>query len=241
MSNESLKNKFENSKDFNNNNEQQDVIEIENKKSVEEFGVEKIKSIDYNIQQAEKSIFEDEKILDLGGDPKEVKEITGQIDLEINKVGEKTKEEIIKWIKLENQQFDENKYYRIVDEEGFKDFVLNKVVRSKSIAKPGDKFKKGSILESINERPATPFPSFAKGAPDLRYTKKGEENYILESDILMYKQGDTNKQGKRVAGKHWAYRPLDESGNYKKEITKNEISNVYKIDKEGNLYKKESE
>ena len=35
MSNESLKNKFENLKDFNNNIEQKDLIEIEYKKSVE--------------------------------------------------------------------------------------------------------------------------------------------------------------------------------------------------------------
>ncbi len=137
------------------------------------------------------------------------------------------------WTKLENYTFDEDNFYRIVDEKGFEDFLETGLVRS---SPTGDE---PIISEDINigGRP-TAFPSFSKGAPDLSYTKKGSDNYIFESEIPMYKRGDIHPTiGFPIRGRHWAYRAIDqETGQVLNEMPANMIKNIYKIDTQGSLY-----
>ncbi len=137
------------------------------------------------------------------------------------------------WTKLENHKFDENNFYRIVDEKGFEDFLKTGLVKSSAT---GDA---PNFVEDINigGRP-TAFPSFSKGAPGLSYAKKGSDNYIFESEIPMYKKGDIHPTtGFPIRSRHWAYRPIDqETGEVINEIPANMIKNIYKIDPEGSLY-----
>lgn len=145
-------------------------------------------------------------------------------------------EKTISWLKLENHIFDENNFYRIVDEKGFEDFLKTGFVRS-SPDGTDSKIVKGF---DIGHRP-TSFPSFDKGTPDLSYARENSDNYIFESAVPMYKRGDKNPAtGSAIKGRHWAYRPIDsQSGNIIKEMTADMIKNIYKLDKDGGLYIKE--
>lgn len=140
-----------------------------------------------------------------------------------------------KWIKLENHTFNEDSFYRIVDEKGFKDFKETGVVRSSPTGT--DSVMQGRF--DVGSRP-TPFPSFAKGTPDLSYSRANSDNYIFESGIPMYGRGDQNPATQLpIKGRHWAYRPIDPTtGHVVTEMTLDMIKNVYKLDKDGSLYVK---
>ncbi len=149
---------------------------------------------------------------------------------------EKTKnsnENLFQWQKLENYVFNEENFYRIVDERGYNDFLETGIVRSSPTGT--DSNIHGRF--DLGHRP-TGFPSFSKGSPDFSYCKSGEDNYIFESAIPMFRRGDKHPiHGGSIKGRHWAYRPINpETGEVIKEITKDMIINIYKIDKESNLY-----
>lgn len=221
---EKLSEDFSNDDQFSKENVDNKILNAENKQKIEEEDKDKLSEI-------KKQLGIEEEVEKNG-----IEELVGLIEKATKETVELEKN--VKWVNLEDIKFDENKYYRVINKAGFIDFLETGIVRSKSIAKPLDKFKKATLLDLIKDRP-TPFPSFAKGSPDFTYLKKNEENYILESDIPMYKQGDKDPDGKKIASRHWAYRPLEKNGEYKKELKKEEITNIYKIDKEGKLYKKE--
>ncbi len=147
----------------------------------------------------------------------------GQNDLERN----------IKWHKLENHVFNEEGHYRVVDEKGFRDFLMTGIVRS---SPDGTDSRIVGGLD-IGRRP-TAFPSFDRGAPNLSYKREGADNYIFESNVPMYKRGDVNPVTKfDVRGRHWAYRPISpETGDTINEMTRDMIKNIYKLDQSGNLY-----
>ena len=123
-------------------------------------------------------------------------------------------EEKEQWVLLENYVFDEHSFYRIVNEEAYLDYQQNKVLRSSPEGTPSHIVGRFDI----GHRP-TSFPSFSKGVPDFSYAKDGEDNYIFESNIPMYKRGDKNPvHDGIIKGRHWAYRPIDqETGNVIKE------------------------
>jgi hypothetical protein len=149
--------------------------------------------------------------------------------------GEFTLEQKEDWLKLEGHVFDENGFYRVVDEKGFKDFIDTGVVRSSPTGTDENIY--GGF--NIGNRP-TSFPSFSKGSPDLSYVRENSDNYIFESGIPMYKKGDQNPVTQsEVKGRHWAYRPIDQStGVVITEMTSDMIKNIYKLDKDKNLYLK---
>ncbi|MDD3284919.1 MAG: hypothetical protein PHZ07_04970 [Patescibacteria group bacterium] len=204
--------------------------------NVEDFAKEKINSLNTEIEENIKTNRAEEgAILNLGGDLNELENLTSDVDFGIENICRDAIGGIVKWLKLDNPTFNEDNFYRVINENGYRDFVDSGVVRS---SPTGTRGKMAGNLDIGHK--STPFPSFAKGAPDLRYAKRGEENYILESDTPMYKQGDTNPiTGKKVYSKHWAYRPLNEDDSWKAEISTKEIKNVYKIDKKGDIYIKE--
>ncbi len=139
------------------------------------------------------------------------------------------------WKSLERDHaFDPEGFYRIVNQDGYDDFVESGIVRSKVQDTEG----KG-VLELISRRP-TSFPSFAKGLPDLSYAKEGEDNYIFESNLPMYSRGDQNPAtGKAIASAHWAYRPIDPvTGEVMLNLQAKDVKKIYKIDKDGGLFLK---
>lgn len=140
------------------------------------------------------------------------------------------------WHLLENHVFDKDSFYRIVNEEGYQDYVNNKLLRSSPEGTPSHMVGRFDI----GHRP-TSFPSFDKGAPDISYAKEGEDNYIFESKIPMYRRGDKNPaHGGTIKGRHWAYRPIDQkTGNIITEMTPDTIKNIFKLDKNGNLFIKQ--
>lgn len=142
-------------------------------------------------------------------------------------------EKNIQWEKVDTSVFDPEKYYRVVGENGYKDFLQHDVIRSSP---------EGTDSHIVNgfdigHRP-TSFPSFDKGAPNLTYAKEDSDNYIFESSIPMYKRGQENPAtGNKLKGRHWAYRPIDPvTGNIIKDMDSSMISNMYKLDKEHNLF-----
>lgn len=175
--------------------------------------------------------------------PEEVEAIKKELNLDgaladIDEQAEKLKNETenaLEWIRLDNHVFDEDSFYRIVNENGFQDYQENKILRS---SRTGTEPEMAGRF-NIGNRP-TAFPSFDKGAPDLSYAKKGEDNYIFESKIPMYKRGDKHPiTNGIIKGRHWAYRPIDlETGKTILEIKPDMINNIYKIDKEGDLFLK---
>lgn len=160
----------------------------------------------------------------------EVKEV---LEDENEKVENSLEEE--KWLLLKDYSFDENSFYRIVNEEGYRDYMTNNILRSSPDGTPSHMVGRFDI----GHRP-TSFPSFDKGKPNISYAKEGEDNYIFESEIAMYKKGDKNPiHGGTIKGRHWAYRPIDqETGNVIKEMNSDMIKNIFKLDKNGNLYMK---
>ena len=141
-------------------------------------------------------------------------------------------EEKEQWILLENYVFDENSFYRIVNEEAYQDYKQNKIVRSSPEGTPSHMAGRFDI----GHRP-TSFPSFSKGVPDFSYAKEGEDSYIFESNISMYKRGDKNPvHDGTIKGRHWAYRPIDqETGNVIKEMNTDMIKNIFKLDNQVSL------
>lgn len=139
------------------------------------------------------------------------------------------------WTLLVNHVFDEDSYYRIVSSDGYQDFLKNNILRSSPEGTPS----KMAGRFDIGHRP-TSFPSFDKGTPDLSYAVEGQDNYIFESKIPMYRRGDKNPLHERpIKGRHWAYRPIDlATGLVITNMTPDMIQNIFKLDKQGNLYLK---
>lgn len=227
------------------NLEQQEPIKVEAEKSFEsveqllrqtvEQSVEDLKKEDGDVEKIEQSV----KVTN----PDAVKEIKSELNLEkkledLNNQAESLKdktEQYAEWLKLEDHKFDEESFYRIVDEKGYKDFQENNIIRSS----PTGTDPKMHGRFDLGSRP-TPFPSFDKGAPNLTYARTDSDNYIFESKIPMFQRGDTNPvTGFSVKSGHWAYRPIDlETGKVITKMTPEMIENIYKVDKEGNLYLK---
>ena len=149
-------------------------------------------------------------------------------------ISTKEAEKNINWAQLHSHAFNEDGFYRIVDSEGYLDYLNNDSVRS-SPTGTKEKLTEGGI--HIGNRP-TSFPSFAKGKPDVTYMSKEGDNYILESEIPMYKKGDINPTSqKRIVGRHWAYRAIDtETGENLTSLTSDMIKNIYKLTQDGELY-----
>ncbi len=234
---EEISNNFESNKDGESEKAVEQESGFESSEVIENFAKEKIESLSAEIKESMETGEAGElAILKLGGDLKVLENLTRDVDSETKDVGNNAIIEIVKWVKLDNPSFDEDNFYRIIDENGYRDFVENRIVRS---SPSGTKSIMVGNIEIGHK--STPFPSFAKGAPDLRYATRGEENYILESDTPMYKHGESNPiTGKRIVSKHWAYRPLNEDGSWKTELDPEEIKNVYKIDKDGDIYIKDT-
>lgn len=131
------------------------------------------------------------------------------------------------WVKLENHEFNPDKYYRIVSQRGYNDFLDTGIIRSSPTGTEDD------------HRP-TAYPTFAKGNPDLTYSKKNEDNYIFETDQMMYCLGEINPiTNSIIRGRHWGYRLLDEkTGDPILEIKPELITKIYKVDKDGCFYVK---
>lgn len=151
------------------------------------------------------------------------------------KLDSDTQEKINEWIKLENHDFDPNNFYRIVNENGYKDFLEKGILRSSPTGTESEMVGRFDI----GHRP-TSFPSFSKGEPDLSYLKEGEDNFIFETDIPLYRRGDKNPvTGNSIRGRHWAHRPIDEkTGKVITEVKPEMIKNIYKVAKDGSLYLK---
>lgn len=176
--------------------------------------------------------------------PEEVSEVKNELnfDSKIKALNDQAKilqletEQQLDWVALgEDHQFDENNFYRVVNEKGYADYLENGVVRS---SPTGDKPKQYGNMQ-IAGRP-TAFPSFAKGAPDLdMYSEKDMNNYVLESDQEMYRRGDVNPVTQNtIRGRHYAYRPIDQkTGDTITELDSSAIKDVYKKDKLGELYR----
>lgn len=183
------------------------------------------------------------QITDLGGSEEELvkrEEVQDEKVEEVKEMLEEKSEGVVensleeeKWLPLKDYSFDENSFYRIINEEGYRDYKTNNILRSSPDGTPSHMVGRFDI----GHRP-TSFPSFDKGAPDISYAKEGEDNYIFESKIAMYKRGDKNPtHGGTIKGRHWAYRPIDqETGNVIKEMNSDMIKNIFKLDKNGNLY-----
>lgn len=154
----------------------------------------------------------------------------------------KSQEKIDEWSKLENFEFNPSNYYRIVGENGYKDFLEKGFLRSSPTGTEAHMI--GNL--NIGGRP-TSFPSFSKGVPDSNYLKKGADSYIFETDAELLARGEINPvTGKEIGkstgdggGRHWAYRAIDEkTGQAVKEMPASMIKSVYRVDKDGNLYLK---
>lgn len=137
------------------------------------------------------------------------------------------------WTKLAKHVFNENNFYRIVNESGYKDFLESGVLRSSPDGTESN--IKGNI--DFGHRP-TAFPSFDKGGPNPDYFKPGD-NYVFEVDTAMYRRGEANPvTGNPIKGRHFAYRMIGEDGNVMNEIKAEKIKNIYKFDKNGDLFLK---
>ena len=131
-------------------------------------------------------------------------QLTSESKQEINT----TQEKIDEWVKLENHQFDQNNYYRIINESGYQDFKETGLLRSSPTGTESKMSANGRF--DLGHR-TTSFPSFSKGEPDLTYLKEGETNFIFETDMPLYRSGEKNPvTGFTIPHRHWAYRPIHE-------------------------------
>ncbi|MEI6400510.1 MAG: hypothetical protein WCO58_03255 [bacterium] len=138
------------------------------------------------------------------------------------------------WKKVEQSVFNENNFYRVVTQAGYDDFINNQIIRSSPTG------SSSRVVEGVDigGRP-TIFPAFSKGSPDATSFQEGVDNYIFETAIPMYKRGEENPvTGVPIKGRHWAYRPIDENGDVVTEIKPEQITNIYKVDKDKNIYLK---
>lgn len=125
-----------------------------------------------------------------------------------------------------------NTFKRIVNEEGYTDFVNSGVVRSRSsrpdYVKPRIRYKNQEekwIAENLGDARETPFPAFAKGKPDKNYLPKEGNGYIYETNMPLYKKGDNNPvTDKMIRSRHWGYRPVNpETGEIMSEIPASQV------------------
>jgi len=146
--------------------------------------------------------------------------------------------ESIQWQKIDKPDFKQDSFYRIMNTEGLRQFMDTGSLGSFKME--DENIDQGKV--NVNYRPV-PFPSFAKGEPDLTYLKPEENNFIFESDYPMYRRGDTHPAtGKEIRGRHWAYRPLDDEGNAIETLPASSIKRIFLVDKEGDFYlKKEND
>jgi len=242
MSQEILKNNTDSSQ---NETEKQieEPAEIENNENLEDikdFGKEQIDSVLNESESAKQHLCNGNSLLELGGSLEELGGETREVDFEIDRVAEEAAGLITEWIELENPEWDQNKFYRVVGEDAYDDFKNVGKIRSKTKAKPNDRLVKKKIV--IGRHP-TFFPSFSKGEPLIKeYGSKEKDSYIFESDAKMYKQGDKNpKTGNVIQDKHWAYRPFNQEGEARVEMDASEITNIYKKDNKEKIYKKNNE
>lgn len=166
------------------------------------------------------------QVENLGGSGAELEEKTTEIDKAIQETSVSAQQKIYEWIKLEEPNFDKDKFYRIVDEAGYRDFLERDVVRSSPTGTKGD------------NRP-TAFPSFSKGEPDIKtYAEEGTDNFVFEAQGPLYKRGDINPvTGRQIKGRHAAYRPIDgETGETRTQMRAEEINNIYKVDNKGDIF-----
>lgn len=163
----------------------------------------------------------------------EAEQLTSESKQEINT----TQEKIDEWVKLENHQFDQNNYYRIINEAGYKDFKETGILRSSPTGTDSMMSENGRF--DLGHRP-TSFPSFSKGEPAFSFLKEGEDNFIFETDMTLYKGGEKNPvTGNHIPKRHWAYRPIDEeTGKIITEVKPDIIKHIYKVDKTGDMYLK---
>lgn len=232
------------------NKEQPEQNNFEVPQSVDETQAEitqEIESTTADFEKENENISKIETSVELD-DPQEIKVIKDElkVDESIEELDTQARilkhetEKQIEWVQLDNHEWDENNFYRIVDKKGYADYLENEMVRSSS---EGTKSK---LVEGTNINIGgrkTQFPSFAKSEPDWTYEKEGEDNYILESPTPMYRSGDTNPvTGNVIGGVHWAYRPIDSTtGKAKIQLSSKEINNVYKKDVQGNLLKQQTQ
>lgn len=101
---------------------------------------------------------------------------------------------------------------------------------------------------NIGNRP-TSFPSFSKGAPDKSYFKNDGDSYIFETDTVLFGRGEKNPVTGTEVGigpedggsRHWAYRLIDaQTGKVVTKMPAELIKDIYKVDKDGNLYLKKN-
>ncbi len=146
--------------------------------------------------------------------------------------------ESVRWQKIDKPDFKQEFFYRIMNTEGLRQFMDTGSLGSFKM--DDEKINQGGV--NVTYR-GVPFPSFAKGEPDLTYLKSEENNFIFESDYPMYRRGETHPAtGKEVRGRHWAYRPLNENGNTIETLPGSSIKRIFMVDKEGDFYlKKESD
>lgn len=155
-------------------------------------------------------------------------------ELEKERDTNRNKESAQNWDKIDTPEFSESNFYRIINESGYNDLINSGKVRSSPTGAKPTFHIKGS---DPNIGRPTPFPSFAKGKPDLTYLEKDSTNYILESEIPMHARGEVNPvTGHQIRGRHWAHRPLDEEGQPRTELPIEEIKNIYKVDKDGDFF-----
>jgi uncharacterized membrane protein (UPF0127 family) len=118
-----------------------------------------------------------------------------------------------------NKLTDPNAYYRIAGRDALEDAMSSGVVRSKTI------IPEGADLFALTKARPTSFPSYAKGTPDLTYLKNADD-VIFKNSGPMYKRGDILPNGNVLTGRHWAYRPYNEST---KQIAKSiPVEEIYK-------------
>lgn len=105
-----------------------------------------------------------------------------------------------------NRLNDPNAFYRITGRDAFEDAMATGLVRNN---KTPLKWTGPVTLDQALRARSAPFPSFAKGSPDLHYMKSADD-VIFQNSGPMYRQGDVLPTGKVLRGRHWAYRPWDE-------------------------------
>lgn len=230
------------------NKEQSQQNNTEVSKSVDETKSELTQEIekssaDFENENENVSAIESSVELD---NPQEVDAIKNELKIDENieqldtqaRILKQETEKQIEWVQQDNHQWDENNYFRVVNENGYADYLENDVVRSNP---EGDTYSGGNEMLSGRK---TPFPSFAKGQPNLEhYSQIGESNYILESETHMYTKGDINPvTGNEIRSKHGAaYRPIDsETGNAMSELSSKHIKDVYQKNIQGNILKQKT-
>ncbi len=230
------------------NKEQPEQNNLEVPQGADEIQAEITQEIERSTADFEKqneNISTIETSLELG-DPQRIESIKDELKLDSNieeldtqaKILKQETERKIEWVQQDNPQWNENNFYRVIDENGYADYLEKNMVRS-PIEGTRSKIVKGTNID-IGGR-TTPFPSFAKGEPNLdHYGKQGENNYILESEMAMYTRGEKNPvTGHTIRDKHGAaYRPIDSTtGKTIAELSSKHIKDIYQKDTQGNLLK----